>query len=199
MKYPQNVVTGCPECGVSVFGHEGKLYTPLREYLLTGTMVGRDRDPEFRRAYIEHSCRPEDLERYGTVAEGVVAALKQLIEDNPLRWLQSDLQEAAADSHTRYTQLREITARAGLTRECPRCGAAVGNPCENLMERKRGNTVPTKNPHEERMPLPETVEAAELDLAREATADAYSVLNQIQEALKTDSALEKLLRIAERC
>jgi uncharacterized Zn finger protein (UPF0148 family) len=199
MTYPQNIITGCPECGVSVFEHEGKLYTPLREYMLSGTMVGRDRDPEFRRTYVEHRCRPEDLERYGAVAEGVVEALKKLIEDNPPRWLQSDLQAAGTVAHTSYTKLREITVRAGLTRECPRCGAGIGNPCENLMERKRGNTVPTKNPHEERTPLPDTVEASELDAAREETADAYGVLNRIQEALKTDRALEKLLRIAERC
>lgn len=198
MKYPQNVVTGCPECGVSVFEHEGKLYAPLREYMLSGTMVGRDRDPEFRRTYVEHRCRPEDLERYSVAAEGVIESLMRLIEDNPPRWLQSDLRDAGSAAHASYTKLREITARAGLTRVCPRCSAGIGSPCENLMERKRGNTVSTKNPHEERMPLPDTVEASELEAAREETAEAYGLLHQIQEALKTDTALEKLLRLAER-
>jgi hypothetical protein len=199
MKYPQNVITGCTECGVSVFEHEGKNYTPLREYLLSGTMVGRDRDPEFRRTYVQHRCRPEDLERYSVVAEGVVEALKKLIEDNPPQWLSSDLQAAGAAAHDSYSKLQEITARTGLTRECPRCGAGVGKPCENLTERKKGNAVPTKNAHGERMPLPDTIEAAELSVAREETAEAYGLLSQIQEALKSDRALEKLLRLAERC
>ena len=199
MKYPQNVITGCPECGVTVFEHDGKRYTPLDEYLLSGTMVGRERDVEFRRTYVEHRCRPEDLERYGVAAEGVIEGLKKLIEDNPPRWLSSDLQAAGTAAHDSYSKLQEVTARAGLTRECPRCGAAVGAPCENLTERRRGNVVATKKAHEERMPLPETIEATELNLAREETAGAYGLLSEIQEALKSDRALEKLLRIAERC
>lgn len=199
MIHAKDVVTACPECGVSVFRHEGKHYTPLRDYLLSGDMFGRDCDPEFRRAYIEHRCSPEDLERYENVADGVVEALKQLIEDNPPQWTQGELQDAAADAHDSYAKLREVTARTGLTRECPRCGAAAGSPCENLLERRRGNTVQTKNPHEERTPLPETVAAAEVALAREEAQAAYGVLSEIQEALKTDSALEKLLRLAERC
>lgn len=199
MTYPQNVITGCPECGVSIFEHEGKRYTPLGEYLLSGTMVGRNRDLEFRRTYVEHRCRPEDLERYAVVAEGVVEGLKKLIEDNPPRWLSSDLQDAGQAAHESYSKLQEVTARAGLTRECPRCGVPVGDPCENLTERKKGNTVPTKKAHEERMPLPGTIEASELELAREETAGAYGLLFEIQDALKTDRALEKLLRLAERC
>ena len=198
MKYTQDIVTGCPDCGVSVFRYEGKHYAPLREYLLTGQIIGRERDIEFRRAYVDHQCRPEDLDRYSKVAEDVVDGLKKLIEDNPPQWLQSDLQEAADTAKARYTRLRAITARNGLTRSCPRCQVDAGQPCENLTERKRGNRVPTKNPHEERVPLPGTVEAAELDQAREETSAAYGLLFQIQEALKTDTALEKLLRLAER-
>lgn len=198
MRYPQNIVTGCPKCGVSVFAHESKLFTPLREYLLSGAMVGRDRDLEFRRTYIEHRCRPEDLDRHRHVAEGVVAALEQLLEDNPPQWLQSDLQEADVAARTSYSALQQITARAGLTRECPRCQVGIGTPCENLTERRRGNTVPTKNAHAERMPLPETIEAAELKLAREETAEAYGLLHQIQEALQATDALKRLLRLVEQ-
>lgn len=199
MKYPQNVITGCLECGVSVFEHEGKNYAPLSEYLLSGPMVGHDRDVQFRRTYVEHRCRPEDLEHYSLVAEGVIEGLKRLIEDNPPRWLSSDLQDAGTAAQETYVALQEITARAGLTRDCPRCDVAIGDACENLTERKRGNVVPTKKPHEDRMPLPGTVDAAEIDLAREETAGAYGLLHEIQEALKTDRALEKLLRLAERC
>lgn len=199
MQYAHDVVTACPECGVSVFLHESKHYTQLRDFLLSGDLFGRNRDPEFRRAYVEHRCSPEDLERYENVADGVVAALKQLIEDNPPQWTQGELQAAAADAHDSYTKLRAVTARAGLTRVCPRCGADAGSPCENLLERRRGNAVPTKNAHEERTPLPETVAAAEVALAREGAQTAYGALSEIQEALKTDRALEKLLRLAERC
>lgn len=199
MKYPQNVITGCLECGVSVFEHAGKNYTPLGEYLLSGPMVGHDRDVQFRRTYVDHRCRPEDMERYSVAAEGVVEALKKLIEDNPPQWRSSDLQGAGAAAHASYSTLQEVTARTGLTRDCPRCGAGVGDPCENLTERKKGNVVPTKKAHEERMPLPDTIEASELELAREETAGAYGLMFEIQEALKTDRALEKLLRLAERC
>lgn len=198
MTYPRNVITGCRDCGVTVFEHDGKHYSPLQEYLLSGPMVGRERDVEFRRTYVEHRCRPEDLERYSLVAEGVIEGLKRLIEDNPPRWLSSDLQAAGTAAHETYAALQEVTARAGLTRDCPRCEVAAGDACENLTERKRGNVVATKKPHEERMPLPGTVEAAEIDLAREETAGAYGLLHEIQEALGTDRALEKLLRLAER-
>lgn len=199
MHYAHDVVTGCPHCGLSVFEHEGKRYTPLREFLLSGDLFGKNRDPEFRRVYVEHTCRPEDLESYVSATEGVVDALKQFIDDNPPRFTYDELQEAATTAHSSQVQLREVTASAGLSRDCPRCGAAVGSPCENLLERKRGRLVPTKNPHDERTPLPETIEAAELGLAREETAEAYGLLAEIQEALKTDRALEKLLRLAERC
>lgn len=199
MIHAHDVVTACPECGESVFLHEDKHYTPLREFLLSGDMFGRNRDPEFRRAYVEHRCSPENVERYENTADGVVTALKQLIEDNPPQWTQGELQAAAADAQDSYAKLREVTARTGLTTECPRCGAAAGHPCENLLERRRGNTVPTKNSHEERTPLPESVAAAEVALAREEAQTAYGVLSEIQEALKTERALEKLLRLAERC
>lgn len=198
MKYPQAALKGCPKCGASVFDYEGRLYSPLREYLLTGNLVGRGQAPEFRRAYVEHSCRLEDLEQFQQDAEGVVSALKRLIEDNPPTWLPEDLRDAATAAQASNSRLREVTASAGLTRECPRCGTGVGDPCENLLERKRGNTVPTKNPHQERLPLPETLEAAQIDLAREESSEAHGLLNEIREALKTEGALTKLLRLAER-
>jgi hypothetical protein len=199
VSYTPKFVTGCPDCGVSVFLYEGKHYAPLREYLLTGQIIGNDTDIQFRRAYIEHQCLPEDLDRHSQVTEDVVGALKALIEDNPPEWLQGDLQRASKTAKSKYAKLQEITARNGLSRPCPRCNVDVGRPCENLSERKRGNSVPTKNPHEERVPLPGTVEAAELDLAREETSEAYGLLYQIQEALKTNNALEKLLHLAEQC
>ena len=199
MMHARDVVTPCPECGVSVFQYEGKHYTPLKDFLLSGDMFGRNRNPEFRRTYVEHRCSLEDLERCENVADGVVTALKQLLEDNPPQRTQGELQDAAAAAHDSHARLRDVAARAGLTRECPRCGAAAGRPCENLLERRRGNTVPTKHPHEERTPLPETVAAAEVALAREEAHTAYGVLSEIQEALKADNALQKLIRLAERC
>lgn len=42
---------------------------------------------------------------------------------------------------------------AAYARECPKCGAAAGEECENLIERhKHGKTVHTKAPHQERYP-----------------------------------------------
>lgn len=197
MIHAHDVIADCLQCGVSVFQYEGKHYTPLREFLLSGDMFGKKRDPEFRRVYVEHRCRPEDLERYEAAAEGVVTALKQLAEDNRSQRTYDELQDAAEAAHASQITLRETTARTGMSRDCPRCGAPLGAPCENLLERRRGNTVPTKNPHNERIPLPGTVEAFELDLMREETAAAYGLLSEIQEALKADRALEKLIRLAE--
>lgn len=197
MYYAHDVVTGCPHCGVPVFEHQGKHYTPLQEFLLSGDLFGRNRDPEFRRVYVEHICKAEDLERYERAAEDAVAALKQLAEDNRSTQTYEDLQKANDAARDSQAQLRETAASTGMSRDCPRCGAPVGSPCENLLERRRGNTVPTKNPHDERTPLPGTVEAAQLDLAREETAGAYGLVAEIQEALKSDRALETLIRLAE--
>ncbi|KIA72667.1 hypothetical protein ANMWB30_24350 [Arthrobacter sp. MWB30] len=175
-----------------------KLYTPVREFLLTGQFLGRRPDLNFRRTYIEHTCRPEDLSNHSELARKVTEALKQLIEDNPPQWAPHDLKRAAETARDRQKTLRELIFWHGLTRECPRCGAGTGEPCENLSERKRGNTITTKNPHDERIPLPETVEASELERAREETTEAYGLLHQIRDALATDDALQKLVRLAEQ-
>lgn len=200
MSSSQNIVIGCPKCGVSVFQYEGKSYTPVREYLLTGQLIGRGRDEgiRFRRAYVDHQCLVEDMSKHSELTESIVAALEKLIEDNPPQWLQHDLRDASNAANTMREKLQEVTLRNGLIRQCPRCQADIGKPCENLTERKRGNSVPTKNPHEQRLPLVDTVEGTELKLAREKAADAYGLLFEIQEALKTENALEKLLRLAER-
>lgn len=195
----RNVIIGCPQCGVSVFQHQGQRYTPVREYLLTGQLIGRDRgeDVQFRRAYVKHQCLPEDLGKHSELTESIVTALEKIIEDNPPQWLQQDLRDASNAATTMREKLQEVTLRSGLVRQCPRCQADIGMPCENLTERKRGNSVPTKHPHDERLPLVDTVEGTELKLAGEKAADAYGLLFEIQEALKAENALEKLLRLAE--
>lgn len=200
MRYNQDVAIGCPQCGVSVFVHENKLYVPVRGYLLTGQLIGQDRTGgvAFRRAYVDHQCRVEDLDAYSRASESVVTALEKLIEDNPPQWLGDDLIDASKTAHTTREKLREVTERKSLTRGCPKCGVSAGDPCENLAERKRGNHALTKNPHSERLPQIDTVEGSELKLAREEAAEAHGLLYRIQDALKADNALEKLLHLAQR-
>ena len=43
---------------------------------------------------------------------------------------------------------------AALERKCPKCGAAPGEGCENLLERnKGGKKTYTRHPHQERYPM----------------------------------------------
>lgn len=195
----QDVFVACTDCGISVFQYQGQRYIPVAGYLLTGQIIGpnRDIDVGFRRAYVEHQCRPEDIEKHSELTKSIVAALEILIEDNPPRWLQEDLLRAASEASNMREKLKEVVLRTGLNRPCPRCDAQLGEPCGNLAERKRGNRVHTKNPHDERLPLVGTVEASELDLARSQAGKAHGLVFQIQEQLRTDNALVNLRQLVE--
>jgi predicted nucleic acid-binding Zn-ribbon protein len=127
VSYTPKFVTGCPDCGVSVFLYEGKHYAPLREYLLTGQIIGNDTDIQFRRAYIEHQCLPEDLDRHSQVTEDVVGALKALIEDNPPEWLQGDLQRASKTAKSKYAKLQEITHETDSVDHAPAAMSMSGD------------------------------------------------------------------------
>lgn len=47
----------------------------------------------------------------------------------------------------------DVVKAGALEFRCQTCGVAVGASCENLTERKRGNTVPTSWPHPARIAL----------------------------------------------
>lgn len=72
-------------------------------------------------------------------------------------------EERARAWRERQERRDEVDAAAALFQEatmrlthgyaCPKCEVAVGEICENLTERKRGNVVKTKTPHKERIAL----------------------------------------------
>lgn len=48
-------------------------------------------------------------------------------------------------------KIKDSLIWAAKWRACTKCGAAIGKPCENLNDRKRGKVSLTANPHESRI------------------------------------------------
>lgn len=47
----------------------------------------------------------------------------------------------------------DVVRAGALGYRCPKCQVAVGQPCENLTERRKGTVKPTSWPHSERIAL----------------------------------------------
>lgn len=185
----------CPHCGVIVFRHEGHDYTPLDRQLLTGKILRDNTDKNdlaFRFAYVFHQCEPETVAAYTALRQRALDGLTLLMAASPHRFDQADLMDAKANADEKVKYLAEMTQKYGLTLECPRCGAGIGEPCENLTERRRGRTAYTVRPHDTRLPYAGTTEATHLETLRAELGDAASFMLKITEALEGERALEKI-------
>lgn len=81
-----------------------------------------------------------------------------------------------ADTHAleRYAEdFRGALYEAALGFDCSKCGALAGDYCVNLTKRKKGQEVPTRYPHQERLPEPQRIELEKQSpLFREKYEDA---------------------------
>lgn len=185
----------CPNCGVTVYHHQGRDYAPLAHQLLTGKIIhprGESSDMEFRFAYVPHDCEPETVDKFAELRQRALDGLGLLLAVTPSSFDQADLIDAKQSTDEKIAHLTEMTEQYGLTLECPRCGAGIGQPCENLSERKHGRLAYTRRPHETRLPYADTVEAKHLETIRAEVGDAVTFMNQINEALEGENALERL-------
>lgn len=149
----------CRDCGREVHIINGVRCTRLDRGSVR--LVGQDH------AYIMHECDPGDVEAHRIRVESAVAVMRSALDDDSdspsterREWLQKQvalLGRTEADEHLALTQLvREMA----LDRRCSKCGAPPSEPCENLIERRRGVVKITKNPHPDRL---SELQAAELD------------------------------------
>lgn len=189
--------SGCVHCGISVYRHRKIDYIPVDRRMLTGNLFAHnDPDIGLRHVWVEHICDPERVDEYASLRAEVAEKLSNLIQENqPPEWLPEVLKQQHLDAKESLALLGELTTRLSLTRPCSKCGADVGESCENLSERKRGNTVATKNPHLERMPYGESSEPEELSRARQEVSERYRLVEQTKSILSDSNALERLLRL----
>lgn len=189
--------SGCAHCGVSVHRHRKIDYTPVAQPMLTGNLfVNYDPDLAMRHVWVQHECDPEKVEKYSALRTEVAEKLSTLIEENrPPTWMPEQLMQQQLNAREHLEVLGELTTRFALTRPCPKCDKAVGEICENLSERKRGNVVATKNAHPERMPYGEPEEPEELLTARSEVARKYELVEQTKNILNDANALEGLLNL----
>lgn len=114
-------------------------------------------------------------------------------EERRSPWDQADYVDAQQSARTSFDQLRELIAQHSLDRECPRCSAPVGARCANLTERKRGNELPTRNPHDERIPDVEMMPQSELARTQQRFSEQQSLVHRIYQSLNDEDALRKIL------
>lgn len=93
--------------------------------------------------YIRHHCDPDRMKAWQDY-QVRIAALK---ENAP------DVTTGMTPRQAKHQQLVEQAWEYALKFKCPRvgCEAEATELCVNLAEKKRGRSVPTKNPHPERL------------------------------------------------
>ena len=198
---PTRQIIRCTTCGRSVYQYGQSLYDPLAGQYLTGQIIAatpQDGDVKERFVYVPHECRTDAVQDYEHQVQIVISELERLREQEASPWDQADYIDAQQAASAATAQMRDLISRHSLDRACPKCQVSPGHPCENLVERKRGNQVPTKNPHEQRIPEPESIPGREIAALREQAAEAGGFFVEVQRALESERALEKLIEIAQR-
>lgn len=198
---PQNTTHDCPHCGMVVYNHRGEDYSALRGQRLTGQIARNPAQPSdlaFRYTYLRHVCLPGDVEIHGKLREKAIEGVQALIDNHERAYDQADYQDALQDAESIRDRAVQLVYENGLTLICPKCEAGIGEPCLNLLERKRGNHAFTKRPHEDRLPLAGTQEHQEIENIRNELGTAQQTLNTINEALESENALEQLLELMRR-
>lgn len=182
---------GCPVCGRAVLVRRSTAYDPVEGFFLTNHPIHDDF--EERRVYIPHECLDRDVEAHTVLVDDVVARLVGLRADACSVWDQADYADAMVARDGAVAELRELVDRLGLSRECPKCGTGVGEPCENLTLRRRGEHVPTRAPHAERLAGIGSRDGMELAALRSRLAGSHGLVHDVYTALAGQEAIEKLI------
>lgn len=177
MAYPINEI--CPRCGVLVrVGPSGLMDQ------IAGRWFAEDREHRIleTQVFASHRCDPAAVEEYTEEKSRVLTDLGTwagsrlaLLESDPV--LTKTAQKRLNESQQR---LDEAITENALTRPCPKCQTAPGDPCENLTERRRGNHVHTARPHAERLPDPTTVETCGMDRLVAERDERYRELDRLR-------------------
>lgn len=215
----------CPNCGESVYvikkASEPGFYSLSDARVLT--YDGRVNPSNGRRSYgesrvlVPHKCSVAGVERVNKYRESFQNAISQL--DAQISRLSSELSEIREQSEDTRDELNDLSLQkddilkqlrfnraeladarkeAALSRDCEKCGAEEGDPCEDLSKRKSGVLRYTKNPHDVR--IPETLELEERGREVASLSIDYSELEKREEQLtsllkelKTDSTSFRIL------
>lgn len=189
--------TVCRSCGTVAYEYRERLYVPIEDLVLTGRLTGNDPLVE-RYAFLPHTCEDSAVEEYAQLTAAVMAEMERLRDERRSPWSQADYVDAQQSARASYEQLRELIAQHSLEHECPRCSAPVGARCANLTERKRGNEVPTRNPHDERVPDVEQMPQSELARTQQRFSEQQSLAHRIYQSLHDEDAVRKILRQVQR-
>lgn len=98
-------------------------------------VIGRDGFAKYALSYREHHCNEDDVQAYETDQEARLAR-----------------QEANDAARVDIQETKRLSNEQALGFACPKCGVGVGEVCENLTERRKGNQVGTEWPHSQRLP-----------------------------------------------
>lgn len=92
--------------------------------------------------YELHVCTDERSEAY---AAEKIAEANERAELDDFR-----AARAAHDAHAETEKFQRAVYELAMVYECPKCDAAIGQPCENLTARHSGTVKYTAAPHQER-------------------------------------------------
>lgn len=199
--------TDCLSCGVTVMVYQNTLYTPVSTPLLTGEITADGSStPAFRTAYLPHQCDPRDIDTFQHQRHHVQALIAQ---HHPGALAAQHSAEHINQLHGDAAKLRRtidnLITTHGLTRPCPKCDVPVGEPCHNLNARKQQRTEYTKNPHEQRLPLPDqasiydiAIQHTKLQALQQRIVDAEFDMSRDQLIQDIAAALQITLPLTER-
>lgn len=189
----------CPHCGRSVITHQQQHFDRIAGTHLTQDYVGRELRFSRRAVYIPHLCDPEAVEAHSTLRVRVLEQLDGLAGSPALQAVGSaDYEDAKQEAQTRLAAQNDTIREHGLLLVCPKCSAGIGQRCENLTARRRGEQAPTSQPHQERLPFPVALEDDALRVLIEETREAYGHLHEIETALNGANAIEALIALVKR-
>lgn len=148
----------CRSCGKTIWwvvSRKGRTYPPL---VKMGKMVVvvLDGVAHTAPAYERHVCEEADIRAYNAYlaeeAEKAAAEATRRAEEKEENYRRrQERAERWAEIHEQAERFREASWRLGLQHACPKCHEPVGEPCMNLTKLRKGERVPTKNLHDERI------------------------------------------------
>lgn len=189
----------CPHCGRSVTTHREQLLDRVAGSHFTSDSFSPQLQLSPRAVFIPHICDPAAVETHSELRARVLEQLEALAASSALQEIgAADYEDAKSEAAARLSAQNEAIREHGLLLVCPKCDAGVGERCENLTARRRGEKVPTSQPHQERLPFPIALEQDALRPLIDETREAYGHLHEIETALSGTNAIEALIALVKR-